>query len=270
MTTIAGSTALITGGASGIGYLTGKRLLREGAAHLVIWDVNDDALRQAVAELTRRDRRVTVFRVDVTDLEQAQQALQQMNAAGIEVDLLINNAGVVVGKQFAEHSHEEIARSMAVNAMAPMHLAREVLPAMLERGAGHIVNVSSAAALVSNPGMSVYCASKWALAGWSDSLRLELERSRAGVRVTTVLPYYTDTGLFEGVHSPFIPLLKPESVARAIVSAIRSDRILVYVPWWIRVTSLLRGLLPARWFDTVGGDWVGVYRSMTTFKGRQP
>lgn len=268
MTTIAGSTALITGGASGIGYLTGKRLLEEGASHLVIWDVQDDSLQRAVGELATRGRRVTGFRVDVSDLEQVQRTLRQMQGVGIEVDLLINNAGIVVGKQFADHSHEEIRRSMAVNALAPMHLAREVMTRMLERGSGHIVNVSSAAGMVSNPGMSVYCASKWALIGWSDSLRLELERSRSGVGVTTVLPYYTNTGLFAGVHSPLIPLLEPEQVARAIVAAIRRDRILVYLPRWMRVTPLLRGLLPARWFDRIGGDWIGVYRSMTTFTGR--
>ena len=269
MTTIAGCTALITGGASGIGLLTGRRLLEEGAAHLVIWDVQDDALQRVTGELAGRGRRVTGFRVDVTDLAQVQATLRQMHAVGIDVDLLINNAGIVVGKQFAEHSHEEIGRSMAINALAPMHLAREVLTGMLERGRGHIVNVSSAAAMVSNPGMSVYCASKWALVGWSDSLRLELERSRSGVRVTTVLPYYTNTGLFAGVHSPLIPLLEPEDVARAIVAAIRRDRIFLYLPRWMRVTPFLRGLLPARWFDKIGGDWIGVYRSMTTFTGRQ-
>lgn len=269
MTTIAGCTALITGGASGIGLLTGRRLLEEGASHLVIWDVQDDALQRVTGDLAGRGRRVTGFRVDVTDLAQVQATLRQMRAVGIDVDLLINNAGIVVGKQFAEHSHEEIGRSMAINALAPMHLAREVLTSMLERGRGHIVNVSSAAAMVSNPGMSVYCASKWALVGWSDSLRLELERSRSGVRVTTVLPYYTNTGLFAGVHSPLIPLLEPEHVARAIVAAIRRDRIFLYLPRWMRVTPLLRGLLPARWFDKMGGDWIGVYRSMTTFTGRQ-
>ncbi|MGK2934326.1 MAG: SDR family oxidoreductase [Gemmatimonadaceae bacterium] len=268
MTRMAGCTALITGGASGIGYLTGKRLLEEGASHLVIWDVQDEAMQRVVGELTSSGRRVTGFRVDVTDLEQIKRTLGEMQGVGIEVDLLINNAGIVVGKQFAEHSHEEIGRSMAVNALAPMHLAREVLTRMLERGSGHIVNISSAAGMVSNPGMSVYCASKWALIGWSDSLRLELERSRSGVRVTTVLPYYTNTGLFAGVHSPLIPLLDPDHVARAIVAAIRRDRIFVYLPRWMRVTPLLRGLLPARWFDTIGGDWIGVYRSMKTFTGR--
>src|SRR5687768_3545011 len=108
MTTIAGCTALITGGASGIGYLTAKRLLEEGASHLVVWDVQDDALQRVTGELAGKGRRVTGFRVDVTDLAEVQATLRQMRATGIDVDVLINNAGIVVGKQFAEHSHEEI------------------------------------------------------------------------------------------------------------------------------------------------------------------
>lgn len=268
MTRIAGSTALITGGASGIGYLTGKLLLEQGAAHLVIWDVQEEAMRRVVSELASRGHRVTGFRVDVTDLAEVRRTLHEMQRGGIAVDLLINNAGIIVGKQFAAHSHEEIQRTMAINALAPMHVAREVLTGMLERGGGHIVNIASAAGTVSNPGMSVYSASKWAVIGWSDSLRIEMERSRSGVRVTTVMPYYTDTGMFAGVRSRVIPILKPEYVAREIVSAIRKNRIFLYLPRWMRLVPLLRGLLPTRWFDTIGGEWVGVYHSMSTFTGR--
>lgn len=268
MSKIAGSTVLITGGASGIGYLTGKLLLEQGAAHLVIWDVQEEAMHLVVSELASAGYRVTGCRVDVTDLAEVQRTLQQMHAGGIAVDLLVNNAGIIVGKQFAAHSHEDIQRTMAINALAPMHVAREVLTGMLERGGGHIVNIASAAGTISNPGMSVYSASKWAVIGWSDSLRIEMERSRSGVRVTTVMPYYTDTGMFAGVRSRVIPILKPEYVAREIVSAVRKNGIFLYLPRWMRLIPLLRGLLPTRWFDTIGGEWVGVYHSMSTFTGR--
>lgn len=268
MSKIAGSTALITGGASGIGYLTGKLLLQEGAERLVIWDLQEEAMQRAVGELSGRGRRVDGFRVDVADLEQIQSALAEMRTRGIGVDLLVNNAGIVVGKQFVDHSHADIQRTMVVNALAPMHLARGLLPEMLGRGHGHIVNIASAAGMVSNPGMSAYCASKWAVIGWSDSLRIEMERAGSGVRVTTVAPYYIDTGMFAGVRSPLIPILKPEYVAREIVSAIRRDRIFLRLPRSLNLLPLVRGLLPARWFDKVGGEWAGVYRSMSTFRGR--
>ena len=268
MSEIAGRTALVTGGASGIGFLTGKLLLEQGAARLVVWDVQQAAMDRVVAELTSLGHRVDAFRVDVTDLAQVQRTLEDMHARGIAVDVLVNNAGIVVGKEFLGHSHDDIHRTMAVNTLAPMHLAREILPGMLERGRGHVVNIASAAGLVSNPGMSVYCASKWAVIGWSDSLRIEMERSRTGVRVTTVMPYYIDTGMFAGVQTRVIPILKPDYVAREIVAAIRKDRVFLYLPKPVGLVPLLRGLLPARWFDRIGGEWAGVYHGMRTFTGR--
>jgi short-subunit dehydrogenase len=268
VTRIEGCAALITGGASGIGFLVGKLLLEQGAARLVIWDVSDQALTRAVTELTSRGHRTDGFQVDVTHLAQVRGALQEMRERGIRIDLLVNNAGVIVGKTFVDHLPEEIQRTIAVNTLAPMLLTRELLPAMLERARGHIVNISSAAALVSNPGMSAYCARKWAVTGWSDSLRIELEQSKSGVRVTTVMPYYTNTGMFAGVRSRVIPILEPAYVAREILSAIREDRVVVHLPKWFRLVRLLQGLLPTRWFDRIAGEWFGIYRSMSTFTGR--
>lgn len=268
MSQAAGGTALVTGGASGIGYLVGSRLLDGGLERLVVWDLDEEALGLAVEGWRSRGHRVDGLKVDVTDLDAVRMALQEMAEGGVAIDLLINNAGIVVGQAFASHTHDEIQRTMAVNALAPMHLARMVLPGMVDRGKGHIVNVSSAAAMVSNPGMSVYCGSKWALAGWSDSLRLEMERGGTGVRVTTVMPYYIDTGMFDGVRSRLIPILEPDDVAREIVSGIQKDRIFVRLPRWLAFLPLLRGVLPTRWFDRIAGDWVGVYRSMDTFQGR--
>lgn len=268
MSTIAGSTVLITGGAAGIGYLMGKRLLEQGAGRLLVWDVDGEALRRVVAELTRLGFPVEGHRVDVTSLARVQCAVRELEARAVAVDLLVNNAGIVVGKEFADHSHAEIHRIMATNILGPMHLTRELLPGMLRRGRGHVVNVASAAGLLANPRMSVYCASKWAMLGWSETLRLELERSGSGVRVTTVLPSYIDTGMFAGVRSPVFPLLKADHVARAIVAAIRTDRTVLRVPRLLRLVPLLRGVLPARWFDTIAGEWLGVYDSMRTFRGR--
>jgi len=144
-----------------------------------------------------------------------------------------------------------------------------ILPGMIERRSGHVVNIASAAGLVSNPGMSVYCASKWAMVGWSDSVRLELEAANTGVRVTTVLPYYIDTGMFEGVRSPFIPLLRPEYAVVRIVRAIQKNKIFLRMPRLMNLVPFLKGVMPTRWFDALGGRWLGVYRSMETFRGRK-
>ncbi|HID8535231.1 SDR family NAD(P)-dependent oxidoreductase [Stenotrophomonas maltophilia] len=269
MSRIAGKTVLITGGASGIGKLMGRKLLEEGAAHLVVWDVQAHAMEQLATELAGADGRVSTYLVDLANPERIRAAVEDMEAAGVAVDIVVNNAGVVTGRTFVEHSSQEIARTMDVNALAPMYVARAFLPGMLARRSGHIVNIASAAGLVANPKMSVYCASKWAIVGWSDSLRIEMEQEKTGVSITTVTPYYIDTGMFDGVRSPFIPILKPAYVSDRIIAAIKSDRIFLRLPWIVNLVPLLRGILPMRWFDKIGGQWLGIYHSMDDFRGRR-
>jgi short-subunit dehydrogenase len=266
MTEISGRTALITGGASGIGLLMGEILLQKGLERLIVWDLSEENIA-AVTE--RLGPRAEFHRIDVTDTAAVLENAARIGEAGPPVDILINNAGIVVGRPFAAHSHADIDRTMQVNATALMHLTRALLPGMMTRGQGHVVNIASAAAMLSNPGMSVYCASKWAVVGWSDSLRLEMEAAKTGVRVTTVLPYYIDTGMFDGVKSPVIPILKPKPTARRIVRAIEGDRIFLRMPAIVRFLPLVRGILPARVFDVVVGRFFGIYESMKDFTGRK-
>jgi len=149
-----------------------------------------------------------------------------------------------------------------------MHLCKLFLPGMVQQKNGHIVNIASAAGMVSNPKMSVYAASKWAVIGWSDSLRLEMEALGTGVKVSTVTPYYINTGMFAGVHSSIIPILEPEVAAKRIIRGIEKNRIFIRMPGIVYVLQLVKGILPARWFDVVVGRWMGVYDTMKEFKGR--
>lgn len=266
---IQGKTILITGGASGIGYRTGRAFLEAGAGGLVIWDIDGSALENRSEELRGEGYRVWPFRVDLADPAQVDEAMGNMRREELEIDILVNNAGIVVGKEFRDHSSEEIDRTMEVNALAPMQISRRILPGMIQRGGGQIVNVASAAGMMSNPRMSVYCASKWSVIGWSEALRIEMERGNTGVRVLTVTPYYVDTGMFLGVRSPWIPIVKAESLARQIVKAVRKGKIFLRSPRILNLLPLLRGLLPKRWFDRIVGDWLGIYRSMDHFEGRK-
>jgi hypothetical protein len=267
MSRIEGKTVLVTGGASGLGRLLAERMLAAGAGHLVIWDVDRAALEAVEAELETAGHAVLADVVDVSDPADIARSAAALRERDLAVDVLVNNAGIVVGKTFVEHTAADIERTMRVNALGPMHVTRELLAGMRQRG-GHIVNIASAAGLVANPGMSVYCASKWAMIGWSDSLRLELERDGGRVHVTTVAPYYIDTGMFAGVRSPILPVLRPAAVARRIVRAVERDRAVLRLPWIVNLVPLLKGLLPRRLFDKVVGRWLGVYDSMREFRGR--
>lgn len=184
------------------------------------------------------------------------------------VDVLINNAGIIVGKYFWEHSREDIYRTMNINANAPMHISQQFLPDMLQRNVGHICNIASSAGLTSNPKMSVYAASKWAVVGWSDSLRLEMKQLKKDVKVTTVTPYYINTGMFAGVRS-IVPILNPEKVARKIIKAIENDRIFLSMPWSMRFVRLSQGLLPIWLYDLVMNRVLGIYKTMDHFEGRK-
>jgi all-trans-retinol dehydrogenase (NAD+) len=257
---------LITGGASGIGRLMGKLVLQKGA-ELIIWDINTQSITETVTELETYGK-VSAFVVDVSDINQIKQTAAKVKAECGTVDILINNAGIVVGKYFDEHSTEEIKRTMDINANAPMFIGSEFLPGMIAQHAGHICNIASSAGFISNPRMSVYAASKWAVIGWSDSMRLEMKFRKTGVNVSTVTPYYINTGMFDGVKS-LIPLLNPEKVARQIIRGIERNRIIISMPFSMHFIRICQGLLSINLFDWVAGSVLGIYKTMDHFTGRK-
>lgn len=268
MTNFKDKTALITGGASGIGFLMASILIEKGISKLIILDANQKGLDETKARLESKKCELHLVRVDISDDEELGKSIADLKNANLIPDILINNAGVVTGKTFIEHSYVDIDLSMKVNSIAPMKLSLAFLPDMIKKKESHIVNISSAAGMLANPNMSVYCASKWALSGWSDSLRLEMENAKTGVKVLTVTPYYIATGMFEGVKSPIIPILKPEKVARKIIKAIEKNKSILRTPRIIYLLPLVKGILPKSLLDIVIGKFFGIYSSMKTFKGR--
>lgn len=269
MTHIRKSTVLITGGASGIGKLMGSKCLQRGASHVLVWDINLAGLQQTYQEFSEAGYEVHTWQVNIGDAAQVQQAAHDVQSRFGAPEILINNAGIVVGKPFVEHSMAEIERTLQVNVLGAMLVTQAFLPAMVKRGSGHIVNIASAASLLPNPRMSVYAGSKWAVLGWSESLRLELEQTGPNLKVTTVMPSYIDTGMFAGVRAPLLtPILQPDAITQAILNAIEHNKILLRKPFIVNLLPLLRGILPTRVFDTVAGRWFGVYTSMNDFTGR--
>lgn len=177
---------LITGGGSGIGKIM-TRLMLERKAKVIIWDINQANIDETVSGFFNKGE-VVGFRVDVSDIKQIQETAAKVKQDVGVVDVLINNAGIVVGKFFHEHSVTDIAKTMEINAIGPMYVAREFLADMIQQNCGHICNIASSGGLISNPKMSVYAASKWALIGWSDSLRLEMKQLNKDVNFTTIMP----------------------------------------------------------------------------------
>ena len=267
---------LITGAARGMGRLYAERCVAEGAKTVILWDRDGAALAATTAILTERSNgrtQVAPYVVDISDLGAIAQTAQRVRTEIGDPDVVINNAGIVRGKYFWEHDNGADTRpTMQINALAPMYITREFLPAMIASGyrESRIVNIASAAGTLSNPRMSVYAASKAALIGWSDSLRLELVQQGHGyVKVTTVCPSYIDTGMFAGVRGPLLtPLMTPEYVVDRVWRAMLAGKPQLLLPWTVNLSKVLRVVLPLAAWDAVAGRVFGVYRSMDRWVGR--
>ena len=262
-----GSRILVTGGARGMGLAIAKGAAARGAS-VVLWDRDAEALRAAEAEVAGVEP-VVGQAVDVADREAVDTAAARLVSERGPVDILVNNAGVVSGKRFSDLAPEEVERTLAVNAASLFWTTRAFLPAMIRRGRGRIVTMASAGGLVGVPGLSDYCASKFAAVGFHESLRAELRREASGVGATLVCPFFVNTGMFAGVRTRFprlLPILEPETVAEAALRAVERDRALVIRPRFVHSLKLLR-LLPAGWLDPIAA-FFGIHAAMDTFAGR--
>lgn len=270
MKSVEGKIVLVTGAAMGLGKLFATTAVKEQAAHVVLWDVNESALKDTAAELEAEGGTVSTYVVDVSSAEAVATAADAVRSEVGDVHVLINNAGIVRGNgYFWENQTRDIEQTMLINSIAPMLVAREFLPAMVESGEEcRVVNIASSAGLNAVPRLAAYCGSKWAAVGWSDSIRLELEQAgHHHVRVTTVCPTYINTGMFDGAKGIFLtPMLKQEEVVDGSWREMLKGGPFLIIPWTSRLNKVLSGVLPVKFRD-IWLDRVGVYGSMAQFTG---
>lgn len=180
-----GKTALVTGGGRGIGRAIAERLAREGAK-VVVSGRTTAEIDEVARELGGR-----ALRMDVADRASVRAALAELDAAQIEVDVLVNNAGIAESAPFDRTSDELWDRTMAVNVTGAFALARALVPKMIARGWGRVVNVASNAGLVGYAYTVAYCASKHAMIGMTRALAMEI--AKTGVTVNAVCPGWVNT-----------------------------------------------------------------------------
>ncbi len=264
MSKIEGQRILITGAGNGIGRLLAGLVIERGGS-VIAWDIDQTALDSLTAAYAGQ---VAAYQVDLSQKEATQALAQQVILDHGGVDILVNNAGIVQGRSILDCDDEQIERTFAINVLSHFWTVRAFLPGMIERGHGHIVTVSSAAAISPAPRLTDYAASKWAAFGFDESLRLEFKRFNLPIKTTVVCPFYINTGMFEGATTRFnflLPILEPDHVARAMIKAIEKDRARLIMPPIVYSMYPLR-LLPPLIFDKVTA-FFGVSKSMDDFVG---
>ena len=236
---------VITGASSGIGRQSAIEFARLGAS-VVLVSRNKEKLEDAAKELSKYKSSTMVCVCDVSRKDQVGQMRSQVIEKLGSVDVLVNNAGFGIYGDFASLQVEDIEAQMATNFLGMVYCTKAFLPKMMEQRRGHIVNVASVAASFGIPSMAGYCASKFAMLGFSESLYHELKGS--GVGITVVSPIMVRTNFFD--HGSFDRMpkytraLSPRTVAKAVVRAASSPRLEIVTPQIVRAAIWFKQTLP--------------------------
>ncbi len=247
-----GKVVLLTGGSRGIGPFLAEAFANRGA--IIALTARSEKGLQSVAEhLKKSGAKVVIFPVDLKESFQREQLVNAVLRELGPVDILVNNAGVETEGVFSELPWQSIQDNIEINLIAPMALTYLILPEMLKKNSGYIVNIASIAAKCGAPCAAIYSGTKAGLSGWTRALRLEL--AGTGIRFSTILPgYVREVGMFAkfGVKSPWIiGSCSPNQVARAVIKAVEKDKLETIVnsrP--LRFVFTLYELSPAL------GDWL--------------
>ncbi|XP_011837397.1 PREDICTED: retinol dehydrogenase 10 [Mandrillus leucophaeus] len=259
------------------GHPTGGGVSCEGRrrALLVLWDINTQSneetagmVRHIYRDLEAADAaalqagngeeeilphcnlQVFTYTCDVGKRENVYLTAERVRKEVGEVSVLVNNAGVVSGHHLLECPDELIERTMMVNCHAHFWTTKAFLPTMLEINHGHIVTVASSLGLFSTAGVEDYCASKFGVVGFHESLSHELKAAeKDGIKTTLVCPYLVDTGMFRGCRirkeiEPFLPPLKPDYCVKQAMKAILTDQPMICTPRLMYIVTFMKSILP--------------------------
>lgn len=269
---LSGLVVLITGGSTGIGKLMALKFAQEKCT-VVLWARTLSALEDAAAEIRVRvpGSKVHIYCCDVSDPQQVADCATVVQKEVGDVSVLVNNAALVSGKYIIDSNIEEMKKTLETNVLAHFATVKAFLPGMLKNNFGHIVTISSAGGIVGAPGLADYTASKFAVFGFNETLRLELKKQfpHKNIRTTCVCPYFISTEMFKGVrtYSSLLPILQPDAVAARVVTAVKNGDEQVVMPWFVNNIFLSRYLFSIPLFDKMMQDILKVSSCMDTFVG---
>jgi len=237
---------LITGASQGIGRCLARDFAKRGAT-VIGCGRSREHLHETFDEIRAASPASAVIACDVGDRAQVRAMIDQALAAFGKIDILINNAGIGTRRPFAETSLDTIEEIVRTNFLGMVHCTHEVLPSMISRGSGHIVNISSVSGHIGTPNMAAYCASKFAMNGFSESLYHDLEP--LGIHVSIVCPGPVATE-FNRAFADMPPrsspslVIGPEAVAQAVNRAIERQRFELVLPRRLALICWLKRVAP--------------------------
>ena len=265
MRQLKGMVVVLTGGSRGIGPVVAEALAKRGA-NITLVARSESGLLDVAKRLSEIGAAASVMPVDLREPSQREQLVADVQSNFGKIDVLINNAGLETEGAYVELSWTSIRETIELNLIAPMALTRLVLPKMLERNAGHVVNIASIAAKSGAPYAATYSGTKAGLAEWTRAMRLELAKTR--VRFSTIFPgFVLEVGMFAkfGLQPPWIVgSCSPDQVAKAVVQAIetgRSEQIINSRP--LRYSFMINELSPRI------GDWLMRVSGVVDFQRRK-
>jgi NAD(P)-dependent dehydrogenase (short-subunit alcohol dehydrogenase family) len=243
---INGKVVAITGGARGIGLATATALHRLGAK-VAIGDIDEVAVKEAGTELGLD----LYAKLDVTDRASFEAFLDEVERQLGPLDVLINNAGICPTGNAVDESDQITSRTIAVNVFGVILGTKLAAARMIKRRKGHVINVASLAAITPMPGIATYCATKHAVLGYTDTVRIELRGS--GVAFSSVMPTLTNTAMVDGVSSARgLRNAEPEDIASGIVGLIAKPKPHLMVTKAAGLTTLfMRNFTPRRLNEAV-------------------
>ena len=238
---------VITGASSGIGEATAEQFAKKGA-NLVLVARRKEKLEQVEKNLSKYSIKILICVCDVSDKDQVKQMAEKTIETFSKIDILVNNAGFVIYGNVKELSIEDIESQMKTNYFGTIYCTKSFLPHFLKQNFGHIVNVASVGASFGVPGIASYCATKYAMLGFSEGLKHELHNT--GIGVTVVSPIQVRTSLFDHPSIKNFTInatgisLSSETVANAIIKASNSSRLEIVVPSFVRIGIWFKQTFP--------------------------
>lgn len=237
---------LITGASSGIGKQTAIEFAKKGS-QVILVARRKPKLEQVEKELEKFNVPVMIHQCDVSDKSQVLTMSRAVLDKFDSVDVLVNNAGFAIFGTVSDLTVEDIESQMATNYLGMIYCTKNFLPSMIKKKSGHIVNVASVAASFGLPGIAPYCASKFAMLGFSEGLKHELKGT--GIGITVVSPIMVRTDFFNHPSFKKIPKYSPTSlsantVAKAILKAANSPRLEIIVPSVVRGAVWMKNTFP--------------------------